>query len=90
MEPTTEQEILKALKGLNLRIDEQESNYCNAKQATIIMSLAKHEQLQWLVENNYLLKYPRGNGFRYRKTECRKVAEMIDREEIKIPTFSKQ
>jgi hypothetical protein len=87
MEPTTEQEILKALKGLNNRLDESESDYCNSAQAMTIISLTKQQQLKYLLNKGLIIRYPRGNGFRYKKSECRKVGEKIDIGEIKIPTF---
>ncbi len=85
MTTETEIELLKAIKGLNQRLDENESDYCNSKQAIVILGLMEHQQIKYLVDKGFLGQYPRGNGFRYKKSECRKLAGIIDRGEIKIP-----
>lgn len=83
-------ELIKVLKDLRNLISENESDYCNSKGAIHIMSLGDPRQLIWLVEKSFLMRYPRGNGFRFRKSECRMIAQAIDRSEISLPSFSKE
>jgi len=66
------------------------SDYCNSQQAQVILGIGQHEQLKWLVDNHYITKYPRGSGFRFKRSVLRKVAEMIDRSEIILPAFKKK
>lgn len=89
MNEKTEQELIKVLKDLKGIISENESDYCNSNQAHQIMSLGSLQQLKWLTEKGYLMRYPRGNGFRYKKSECRAVALKIDLSEIILPNFGK-
>jgi hypothetical protein len=51
------------------------------------MSLGHPQQLKWLVEKGLIMKYPRGNGFRFKRSDCRKVAEQIDLSKIDLPMF---
>lgn len=83
--PDINQEILKTLKSINNKLEEDLSDYCNANQAIALISLTKQQQLKYLLDHGFLFRYPRGNGFRYRRSECRKVAQKIDLGEIVIP-----
>lgn len=89
MTPETEEKLLKTLQAIDNKLEEDLSDYCNAKQAVHVMSLGDPRQLNWLVEKGYISKYPRGNGFRYKRSVLRKVAEMIDRSEIELPAYKK-
>ena len=87
MDEKTGQELISVLKKLGSIISENESDYCNSQQAHSILGLGSLQQLKWLTEKGFLMRYPRGNGFRYKKSECRSIAQLIDQGEIKLPTF---
>ncbi len=89
MNEKTEQELIKVLKELKVLISENESDYCNSNQAHEIISLGSLQQLKWLTEKGYLMRYPRANGFRYKKSECRAVAIKIDHSEIVLPNYGR-
>lgn len=82
---STEELILKTLKEISSKLEDTKTDYCNAGEAIKIMSLTKQQQLKYLTEKGFLMRYPRGNGFRYKKSECRATADKIDQGIIWIP-----
>lgn len=81
---TPDQQIVTLLSEIRNGIFSGQTDYCDTQEAARIIGLNNTRDLKRLYEQGVLPRYPRGTGFKYKKTDCHKVAAMLDNKQITI------
>lgn len=81
---STDQQIVELLSDIRKGILSSQSDYCDTDEAARIIGLDNTRYLKRLFEQGVLPRYPRGTGYKYKKTDCYRVAALLDNNQIKI------
>lgn len=77
--------LVNELKEIKNLLADQDYLYCrDSEDAAQRIGLTNTRDLKKLHEMGVLPRYERGKSFRYKKTDCIKVAAMLDNNEIKL------
>ncbi|MES2138655.1 MAG: hypothetical protein V4511_03035 [Bacteroidota bacterium] len=82
-------QIVKALVDIKHLLSSNQSDYCETEEALRIIGLNNYRYLAQLHKKNMLPRYPRGDGFKYKKADCYKVAAALDNQQIVLEPLSK-
>ncbi len=75
--------LVSELKEIKNLLASNQTDYCDAKEACRIIGLTNVRYLKQLSEDkNVLPRYPRVKSFIYKKSDCYKVAAMLDSKQI--------
>lgn len=74
--------ILTKLSSIEHLLASQQTDYCDTEEASRIIGVSNTRDLKQLYDAGYLARYPRGKGFVYKKTDCYKVASLLDNKTI--------
>lgn len=90
MSEDTEKKLIETLRKTNDLLAFNQSDYCDTKEAARIIGLTNERYLTQLYNKNLLIRYPRGNGYVYKKTECYAIAGKLDNRSVVLETLKKQ
>ena len=78
-------DIINAINGLRSALLNNQSDYCETQEACRIIGVNNIRALKHLNDKGVLTRYPReGKRFVYKKTECYKVAALLDNKTITL------
>lgn len=76
------EKLIEALKENTAALIEYRSEYCETKEAAVILGFKDARYVKKLYDMQLLPRYYReNNGFRYKKAECKKIALLLDSKE---------
>lgn len=76
------EQLTKALEANTAALNAFMSDYCNGDQAAAILGFNNKRCLKKLYEMQLLPRYYRENGgFRYKKSDCKRIATLLDSKE---------
>lgn len=78
-------EILTTVRSIKNLLESNQTDYCDSDEASRIIAVTNKRDLKYLHDIKELPRYPRGNGFVYKKKDCYKVAAKLDDKTIIIP-----
>lgn len=79
---STDEKILVKLSSIEKRLLDDKSPYCDTQEACVLIGVTNERYLAQLFQRGYVQRYPRGNGFKYKKADLKVLAEKLDRKEI--------
>lgn len=78
-------DLIKAIDKLCEVMGNNKTDYCGSQEALLIIGLSNIRDLKKLNELGVLIRYKRkGSNYLYKKSECIKVAELLDLQKIVI------
>jgi hypothetical protein len=91
------EKLIKALEANTAALISYASEYCETKEAAVILGFKDPRYVKKLYDLQLLPRYTReNNGFRYKKAECKKVAALLDSrenglsDEVKLSLYGKK
>lgn len=75
---STEEKTLQVLSDIKHLLASGQSDYCETDEACRILGLNNNRYLTQLFKRELLPRYPRAEGFRYKKTDLYKIAAALD------------
>lgn len=82
-------QIIKTLADIKHLLASNQSDYCETEEACRIIGVNNFRYLAQLYKNGVLPRYPRGDGFKYKKADCYKVAAALDSQAIVLEPLAK-
>jgi hypothetical protein len=82
-------QIVKILADIKHLLASNQSDYCETEEACRIIGVNNFRYLAQLHKRGVLPRYSRGDGFRYKKADCYKVAAALDSKAIVLEPLSK-
>lgn len=83
------EQILKELAGIRKLILGNQTDYCETEEACIIIGVNNPRYLAQLFRRNLLPRYERADGYKYKKSDCRKIASSLDSKTIVLEPLTK-
>lgn len=77
-------QILQELKGIRAALLSNQTDYCETEEASRIIGLNNTRDLKKLHDQGVLPRYSRGTGYKYKKSDCYKVAALLDNNQITL------
>jgi hypothetical protein len=87
---STEEIIIKKLDTLINLLSSGQSDYCESEEACRIIGVNNFRYLAQLHKRELLPRYPRGDGFKYKKSDLYKIAAALDNGTIVLEPLSKK
>lgn len=81
---TIDQQIVGILSEIRNGLLSTQTDYCDTQEAARIIGLNNTRDLKKLYDQGVLPRYQRGTAYKYKKTDCHKVAAMLDNNQIQL------
>lgn len=87
---SNEEKIVEKLDDIAKLLASNQSDYCESDEACRIIGVNNTRYLTQLHTKGHLPRYQRGEGFKYKKSDCYKVAALLDSEKIVLQSIVKR
>ncbi len=86
-----EEKQIKLLEKIVKLLEADQSDYCESDEACRIIGVKNYRYLGQLNKNDLLPRYKRGEGFKYKKKDCLRIAAALDSQTIVLgPLYKKE
>lgn len=87
---SNDQKTINLLSDIKKLLELNQSDYCDSDEACRIIGVNNYRYLAQLYQRDLLPRYPRGDGYKYKKTDLYKIAGALDKEEIVLIPLNKR
>lgn len=87
---SNEEKTIDLLKDIKQLLSSNQSDYCDTDEACRIIGVSNYRYLKQLNDRGFLPRYPRADGYRYKKTDLYKIASCLDSQQIVLEPLSKK
>lgn len=85
-----DQKAINLLSEIKTLLASNQSDYCDSDEACRIIGVNNYRYLAQLHQRDLLTRYPRGDGYKYKKADLYKIAGSLDKGEIVLIPLNKR
>lgn len=81
--------LLTEVRSIKKLLVSDKGPYCDTQEAMLLIGVNNHRYLAQLHQRGFIKRYQRANGFKYKKSELKQIADKLDAKEIVLEPIIK-